>query len=137
MGNARGNTYSRNHTTLDPENPKFWQFSWHEIGVFDLPAMIDYILAYTNQLQLIYVGHSQGATSIFVLLSEHPEYNKKIAMVHAMTPPIFLRGNHPAFPRLTVKDVKTVEVMDEQVINILDCLLLFVFLDLGRKSESI
>lgn len=127
LGNARGNTYSRNHTTLDPENPNFWQFSWHEIGVFDLPAMIDYTLAYTNQSQLIYVGHSQGVTSMFVLLSELPEYNKKIAMVHAMTPPVIIKNNHPAYPRITMKDVKAVEVRDKQVINILDCLFLFAF----------
>lgn len=32
MGNARGNIFSRNHTTLDPEKGQFWKFSWHEIG---------------------------------------------------------------------------------------------------------
>lgn len=62
IGNARGNTYSRRHVTLSPKNPKFWDFSWHEIGVIDLPAMIDYILQHTNQTKLAYVGHSQGIT---------------------------------------------------------------------------
>lgn len=79
MGNARGNTLSRNHTTLNPNEVDFWKFSWHEMGVYDLPALIDFILARTGQEQLIYAGHSQGGTSLFVLLSERREYNKKIS----------------------------------------------------------
>lgn len=27
MGNARGNTYSRNHVSLSPSSAKFWQFT--------------------------------------------------------------------------------------------------------------
>lgn len=94
IGNARGNTFSRNHTTLDPNDAKFWQFSFHEIGYFDLPAMIEYALHYTKQEELVYIGHSQGVTSSFVLLSERPGYNKKIAILHAMTPPIILKYHH-------------------------------------------
>lgn len=43
--------------------------------------MLDYILTQTKQNQLIYVGHSQGVTSAFVMLSERPEYNKRIALL--------------------------------------------------------
>lgn len=99
MGNYRGNTNSRHHTRLDPEKTAFWNFSWHEMGVYDLPAMIDYILAATNHAQLIYVGHSQGVTGIFVTLVERPEYNKKISILHAMTPPIIFKYVHPLFPK--------------------------------------
>lgn len=49
-----------------------------------MPAIIDYIADRTKQQKLIYVGHSQGATSVFVLLSERPEYNKKIESAHVM-----------------------------------------------------
>lgn len=60
MGNARGNRYSRNHTSLNPNSDgQFWNFSWHEIGMYDLPAMINYVLEETNFEKLGYFGHSQ------------------------------------------------------------------------------
>ena len=67
LGNNRGNKYSRQHKFLDPDKDKvqFWDFSWHEMGVSDLPAMIDYVLNQTDSKALFYVGHSQ------VLLSKN------------------------------------------------------------------
>lgn len=60
MGNARGNRYSRNHTSLNPNiDGEFWNFSWHEIGMHDLPAMINYVLQETKSERLAYFGHSQ------------------------------------------------------------------------------
>lgn len=94
MGNARGNKYSRNHTSIDPEKAEFWNFSWHEIGILDLPAMIDYVLSVTRQSTLMYIGHSQGVTSAMVMLTMRPEYNDKINILHAMTPPVIMR--HPS-----------------------------------------
>lgn len=36
MGNARGNRYSREHVTFNPDGGRtdrrrFWEFSWHEV----------------------------------------------------------------------------------------------------------
>ncbi|XP_055838134.1 lipase 1-like [Episyrphus balteatus] len=97
MGNARGNRYSRNHTTLDPDESKFWDFSWHEIGMYDLPAMIDYALATTGARRIQYIGHSQGCTAFFVMCSMRPEYNKKIISMHALAPAAYLSDteDHP------------------------------------------
>lgn len=78
MGNSRGNTYSKGHVSMSVSDVKYWDFSWHEIGFYDLPASIDHVLAVTGQDKLLYVGHSQGTTALFVLLSEKPEYNEKI-----------------------------------------------------------
>lgn len=114
MANARGNTLSRNHTTLDPDsNPDFWDFSWHEIGQYDLPATIDYILKKTNKTKLDYIGHSQGVTSVMVMLCEHPEYNEKINTLHAMTPPVIMVHNHPYYTDAlsTVFNLTQIEVM--------------------------
>lgn len=90
MGNARGNKHSRRHVQYTPSEPAFWDFSWHEIGCHDLPAMIDYVLNTTEQKTLKYVGHSQGTTSFFVMTSEKPEYNKKIALMIALSPVAYM-----------------------------------------------
>lgn len=112
IGNARGNTFSRNHTTLNPDEPQFWTFSWHQIGVYDLPAMIDYILSHTGQDKLIYIGHSQGVTSMFVLLSKRPEYNKKIIILHAIAPPIIMKYHHIVTP--DKKDLNKLKVFPKR-----------------------
>jgi len=94
MGNSRGNSYSRNHTYLDPcsgaKCAEFWNFGWHEGGMFDVPAGIDYALSVTNQEQVYYVGHSMGTTQYLVMLSMKPEYNEKIAVSALLAPPAFM-----------------------------------------------
>lgn len=86
LGNSRGTTNSKNHTRLSLESAQFWDFSWHEMGIYDLPAMIDYILYKTGQKQLFYIGFSQGTTQFWVLMSLKPEYNRKIKLMSALAP---------------------------------------------------
>jgi lysosomal acid lipase/cholesteryl ester hydrolase len=64
MGNARGNRYSRNHTTLTPGQPAFWAWSWQQQAEYDLPASIDYVLEVTQQQKLVLVGYSQVRGSV-------------------------------------------------------------------------
>ncbi|XP_030080374.1 lipase 3-like [Drosophila hydei] len=93
MANARGSRYSRAHAKLNPNTDKaYWSFSWHEIGYYDLPALIDAVLAKTGYEKLSYFGHSQGTTSIFVLASTRPEYNAKINVITALAPVAYM-GN--------------------------------------------
>ncbi|XP_050450442.1 lipase 3-like [Cataglyphis hispanica] len=86
LGNSRGTTNSKNHTRLSVESAQFWDFSWHEMGIYDLPVMIDYILCKTGQKQLFYIGFSQGTTQFWVLMSLKPEYNRKIKLMTALAP---------------------------------------------------
>lgn len=86
LGNIRGNTYSRRHVKLTPKMKEFWEFSFDEMGKYDLPAMIDFALNVTGQKQLYYIGHSQGTTSMFAALSENPELNQKIKLFIALAP---------------------------------------------------
>ncbi|XP_047997122.1 lipase 3-like [Leguminivora glycinivorella] len=89
LANSRGCKYSRNHTELDPSESAFWDFSWHELGYYDLPAMIDYTLNVTGRQKLKYIGHSQGTTAFWVLGSERPEYMEKIERMIALSPIAF------------------------------------------------
>ncbi|XP_016840204.1 lipase 3 isoform X1 [Nasonia vitripennis] len=86
MGNSRGNTYSKAHVNMSSSDSKFWEFSWHEMGIYDLPATIDHILNATGQKKLHYVAHSQGGTVLLVIMSERPEYNEKIGKVALFAP---------------------------------------------------
>ncbi|KAL1110513.1 hypothetical protein AAG570_008041, partial [Ranatra chinensis] len=92
LGNSRGNTYSRNHIKLSAEKQpdQFWNFSFHEMGIYDLPAAIDFILSTTGHKKLYYVGHSQGTTIFFVLTASKPEYNEKIGAMVGLAPVAYL-----------------------------------------------
>jgi predicted alpha/beta hydrolase len=59
------------------------------MGVYDLPAMIDHVLAASNQRSLYYVGHSMGCTMFFVLTSTLPHYNSKIRIMFGFAPAAF------------------------------------------------
>jgi len=44
LGNNRGTYFGQKHLSLDPKNKDFWQWTWEEMGTYDLPATIEYIL---------------------------------------------------------------------------------------------
>lgn len=93
LGNNRGNTWSRAHKELDPnKNKTYWDFSFHELGIHDSPAMIDHILNKTGNDKLSFIGYSQGAAQFFVMTSEKPEYNDKITMMTALAPAVYMNG---------------------------------------------
>lgn len=59
------------------EIQNFWTFSWHEIGVYDLTAIIDVLKTNTAFDKVHFAGISQGTASFFVMTPECPAYNKK------------------------------------------------------------
>ena len=79
------------HKTLNVESKEFWNFSWHEIGIYDLPAMIEHMLTSTNHTKFYYVGFSQGTTASMVMLTTFPEYNDKIIQNHMLGPSAFFK----------------------------------------------
>lgn len=102
LGNCRGNTYSNRHTSLPRHDKRYWDYSFHEMAKFDVPAVIDYIVEtkrtedrfHRQRLEsprLIYVGHSMGTSMAFAMLSIRPEYNDKIKAVFALAPVAYMR----------------------------------------------
>ncbi|XP_055841138.1 lipase 3-like [Episyrphus balteatus] len=89
LGNARGNVYSKKHVLKSPLMKSFWNFDWHEIGMYDLPAMIDQIRTTTGQEKIIYVGHSQGSTSFLVLNSLNHDFKYRIKSAHFLAPLVY------------------------------------------------
>jgi lysosomal acid lipase/cholesteryl ester hydrolase len=58
LGNNRGCIYSRGHTNLTANDAAYFDFSFYEMGQYDLPATIDYIREITDQEKISYIGHS-------------------------------------------------------------------------------
>ncbi|KOX72864.1 Lipase 3 [Melipona quadrifasciata] len=65
LGNVRGNRYSRKNLFLSTSDPDFWNFIWNEMGMYDMPAMIDRIIQETKQEKMFVVTHSQGGSVFF------------------------------------------------------------------------
>ena len=78
--NIRGTSYSRKHLKLEDciNCDKYWNFTHHESALEDYSASIDFILQETNSTEVIFVGYSMATAQYLMLLSEKPEYNKKI-----------------------------------------------------------
>lgn len=70
--------------------------SWNENGLIDQPTFIDYILSTTGRPKLFHIGHSMGCVSQVVLMSERPEYAKKVLASVLIGPPVYMSKNNGA-----------------------------------------
>lgn len=92
LGNSRGTKHSRNHQYWDPnEDYEYWQFSWEQMAVYDLPKAIDYVREQTGREKISYVGHSQGTSQMFAALGMDQDFWKKrvnlfVALAPALVP---------------------------------------------------
>lgn len=84
--NTRGVPESNFHNNLTTDDKEFWHWSFDEIGRYDLPAVIDYMLNITGSSKVGLLGTSQGFTNALVLLSMRPEYNDKVNILIGYAP---------------------------------------------------
>lgn len=91
FANVRGNTYSRAHISRNIDTFAFWNFTFHEVSQYDLPAVIDYIMEIKGwDLKINYIGHSMGTTVLFAMLSTKPQYNKILRAGFALAPVAYM-----------------------------------------------
>ncbi|XP_063367969.1 lipase 1-like [Cydia amplana] len=143
-GNIRGNRYGRRHVRLNPDTDEtFWDFSFHQVGLFDWPAMIDRVLKETKQTKLNAIAHSQGTTSFFVLASLKPEYNEKVELLIALAPVVFLDHIGPGIATiakagpLIEKFLKILQINEIFADGNADKKLMESFCTLGKLTEKI
>ncbi|XP_017885792.1 lipase 3-like, partial [Ceratina calcarata] len=91
FGNFRGNTYSKAHVNLTTNDKRFWDFSWHESGIYDLPAMLTHIVKTKQNLVRAYIGHSMGTTAFFVLSSERPQIARLVQSAYLLAPIAYVK----------------------------------------------
>lgn len=91
IANPRGNRYSMGHVEIPSTDDKYWQFSWHEMGQYDVPAILDYVTTATDQAQVPVVGHSMGNTMMMVMGALRPEYSRLVSVHVALAPTVFLQ----------------------------------------------
>ncbi|KAH9638484.1 hypothetical protein HF086_016809 [Spodoptera exigua] len=139
LANLRGTDYS-SHVNLTKSEQKFWEFSFHEHGKYDLPAMIDHVLNVTGVEKIIYLGHSMGTTSFFTMMSMKPEYNDKLSFCVAMGAAIYLENNimrergvwgiQPSLVHWAVKNLCTLNQPE------IDMCAYFIFSIIGEDREQ-
>jgi pimeloyl-ACP methyl ester carboxylesterase len=88
LGNSRGNKYSMAHQTLNPKSEDYWQFDWEDMGDYDLPAAIEYVIQTNKYPKVAYVGHSQGTTQLFAALAHNEDYFADKISVFIATGPV-------------------------------------------------
>ncbi|XP_048001227.1 lipase 3-like [Leguminivora glycinivorella] len=87
FGSYRGTFYSRGHVRLNPNTDReYWQFSTDEMGMYDVPTFVDYVLNNTGSQQLNYIGFSQGGGGFIIMCSERPGYCNKIKLFIGLAP---------------------------------------------------
>lgn len=120
LGNARGSTYSLNHTKYDYRSDwRYWDFSFHEIGIYDTPAQIDYILKLRKRKSLAFLGHSQGNLGMFILQSFHPEWKDKVKPFIAMAPIAFIPNVYHGTVRVLIKLIESTVITTTQLNRVL------------------
>lgn len=68
------------------------------MGLYDLPATINYVLNITNESRLYFIGYSMGATASYILCSNREEYNEKLRLIISLAPTAYV--NHKLKPFL-------------------------------------
>lgn len=97
----------------------YFCYSWHEVGCYDLPAMIDYILDKTGHSKLYYIGYSQGTTAFYVMASERSEYNAKIKGMISLAPIAYIGNQKSPLLKCVVRFHYLMKVMHFDVMHLL------------------
>ncbi|CAM9436249.1 unnamed protein product [Discosporangium mesarthrocarpum] len=94
-GNNRGNRYSHKHLWhgMSPSSSdRYWDFCIDELARYDMPAMVDKVLATTGKTQLCYIGFSQGTAQAFAALSSNQDLCKQVSLFVALSPAARAKG---------------------------------------------
>jgi len=97
IGQTRGREYSSTHSTLilpDQAN-EFWNYTYHDIGVDDIPALVDAVIANrfgaTNCNKVTLIAHSSGLSAAMVAAIKGGDaFADKVGQINGLAPCIKL-----------------------------------------------
>jgi len=95
VGNNRGTVDFSRHETLDPigDAAKYWNFTFVEMGRYDLEAEISFIKSLTGVSKMIFIGYGEGSTQAFYGLATRRDFWKSsISDVIALGPCFIIRN---------------------------------------------
>ena len=76
----------RGHESLSTDDDAFWEWTLDDLGRYDFPALIHFVLEQTGKRQLHYIGHSQGNAQAFIGLTLHPHLHDHVKSFTALAP---------------------------------------------------
>jgi len=94
--NTRGNIYSREHSWIDPDfDEEFWNFSFQEIGDYDLRATVDFIKnKKPNEAKINIIAYSQGTSALLYAMATRPElYASRVERAVALAPAVLFKNS--------------------------------------------
>ncbi|KAL7694581.1 putative AB-hydrolase lipase domain, alpha/Beta hydrolase [Plasmopara halstedii] len=117
-----GTTWSNEHTTYAIDSDEYWNFSWQEMALYDMPAMIQFVLNTTGQSTLSYVGHSEGTMQAFAGFSVNQELAQKVSYFGALSPVAYL--GHMTSPVLKVLAMSEMDMLFNGQLASFECTLI-------------
>lgn len=87
--NCRGNRYSTSLETPETTSPNssYWNYSFQEIGLYDVPAAMDFIYK-NNEKKMFLICHSQGCCSVIAGMCQiNDVYKEKTCGIILLAPP--------------------------------------------------
>lgn len=115
LTNSRGNLFSRNSTSIPkPEFSKeFWNFTYNEMGDYDVKATVDYILGVSGRADLSWVGWSQGTTQMWIAGSAQGAALASKINVHIALSPVAYMAHSKSLLLTTLSDLKLGQVLED------------------------
>ncbi|XP_045469590.1 lipase member K-like [Harmonia axyridis] len=87
LTNTRGTDFSTKHVNLTIDDYSFWNFSFHDIAIYDLRASLNYIYKFNNNSKPALIAQSMGSTEALIYASLFPEEAKKLCEVFVLHGP--------------------------------------------------
>ena len=112
LGNSRGNKYSRANKNIPPSHRSFWDYSFQEMGEYDVKANIGFVINFTNQPSLIYIGHSQGTSQMFAALGDPKTtdfVNQRVKLFVALGPVVYLPSASSKLVKILAENTPFIE----------------------------